>query len=62
MPKYTMIEYAHPDSDGVQYYVTEYKTIQYTTNGLASGRRTAIRSISMSALLNPAIRYDRAGR
>lgn len=34
MPKYTMIEYAHPDSDGVQYYVTEYKTIQYTTNGL----------------------------
>lgn len=34
MPKYTMIEYAHPDSEGVQYYVTEYKTIQYTTNGL----------------------------
>lgn len=27
-------KYAHPDSDGVQYYVTEYKTIQYTTNGL----------------------------
>ncbi len=34
MPKYTMIEYAHPNSDGAQYYVTEYKTIQYTTNGL----------------------------
>ena len=34
MPKYTMIEYVRPDPDGVQYYVTEYKTIQYTTNGL----------------------------
>ena len=26
-----MIEYVRPDPDGVQYYVTEYKTIQYTT-------------------------------
>ena len=34
MPKYTMIEYVHPDSDGVQYYVTEYKTIQYTISDL----------------------------
>ena len=50
MPKYTMIEYAHPDSDGVQYYVTEYKNHPvHHQRPVPVAEATAIRSISMSA-------------